>query len=217
MQGLHAFVEVSPDATVCVTKDGKIVAANSRAEALLGYFYEELMAMNVDDLVPEEAREKHVSQRERYHLHPRSRPMGLGIELQARHRDGSLIPVEIMLHPLGEEYEGVVVASIRDVSHRKRQAEERQRFLEEAKRLTDQKDEFMAIVSHQVKTPAATITAFADLLLAKRDMPEEMKLACLESIKRQAESLDDILEQITTLLNSSLVQYRQDLHDSRSV
>lgn len=212
MERLHAFVEVSPDATVCVTTQGEIVAANSRAEALLGYLYEELIGMQVEDLVPEGKRAQHVDQRARFGTRPRSRPMGLGIELEARHRDGTLIPVEIMLHPLGDEYESVVVASIRDISHRKRQAEERQRFLEEAKRLTDQKDEFIAIVSHQVKTPAATITSFVDLLLTKQDMPEEMKVACLESIKRQAESLDDILDQITKILGSTLVQYSVENH-----
>jgi PAS domain S-box-containing protein len=210
MERLNAFVEVSPDATVCVTPGGEIVAANARVEQLLGYLYEELIGMQVEELVPQDKRARHVDQRERFNTRPRSRPMGLGVELQAQHRDGTLIPVEIMLHPLGEEYQGVVVASIRDITHRKRQAEERQRFLEQAKRLTDQKDEFIAIVSHQVKTPAATIMAFVDLLIERRDMPEEMKITCLQSIKRQAESLDEVLDQVTKMLGSTLVQWSED-------
>ena len=94
--------------------------ANAQVERLLGYSRGELLELSVDELLPERLRKSHAGHRSDFFTDAHARPMGAGLELQARDRDGREIPVEISLRPLETE-EGILVsAAIRDISERKR-------------------------------------------------------------------------------------------------
>lgn len=130
----RAIVESAPDAMVIVDGEGRILLANSGAEALLGYRREELVGKPVEMLVPPRLRVRHLEHREAFATDLRARPMGAGLDLFALHRDGREIPVEISLGPIQTD-EGILIsASLRDVSAR-REAEARLRASEERYRL----------------------------------------------------------------------------------
>ena len=88
-----------PDALVVADARGAIVLANPAAAGLLGYTVAELVGLNVDVLVPDAIRPRHAAYRDAYAHHPRPRPMGTGMELVAKRRDGSEVMVEISLNP----------------------------------------------------------------------------------------------------------------------
>jgi len=118
------LLEAAPDAIVIVNRAGAIVLVNSQIEKLFGYQREELLGQPVEILVPERFRERHVIDRAGYFSQARTRPMGASLDLTGRRKDGSEIPVEISLSPLNTD-EGLLVTSvIRDVTERKRAAEE---------------------------------------------------------------------------------------------
>ncbi len=125
------MVEAAPSAMLIVDAGGKIALANQRAEVLFGYEKNQLTGQHVDELVPDSVRESHAQLRERFLSRPEARPMGLGHELFARRRDGSLVPVEIGLNPIDTELGPFTLASIVDTTERKR-AEERFRLVVEA-------------------------------------------------------------------------------------
>ena len=125
------FVETASDAVVRVDADGRIVLVNAEAERLFGYVREDLLGQPVELLVPEALSGPHRAHRAAYVRHPVARPMGAGLDLQARRMDGSEFPVEISLTPLDTPRGRVVSAAIRDVSERKR-AEQQFRDLLEA-------------------------------------------------------------------------------------
>ncbi|HEX6385511.1 MAG TPA: PAS domain S-box protein [Anaerolineae bacterium] len=130
----HRLLEMAPDAIVVVNDDAKIVFANSRVETLFGYSPEELLEQPVEALVPEALRERHRIHRSEYSLEPGVRPMGAGLELTARRKDGSYFPVEISLGPLQMGEETLVVAIVRDVTEQRqkeRELEELNKTLEE--------------------------------------------------------------------------------------
>ena len=131
------LLEAAPDAMVIVDRTGRILLVNSQTERMFGYRRDELLHQPVEILIPEHVRGKHAQHRAAYHEAPHPRPMGTGLELLARRKDGSAFPVEISLSPLEEEDSVLVTAAIRDVTERKRaeealrQSQERLRSLVE--------------------------------------------------------------------------------------
>jgi rsbT co-antagonist protein RsbR len=89
----EALFEAAPDAIVLVDRDGRIVRVNQQVETIFGYNREELLGKPVEILLPTRFRERHVGHRSLYYAKSRMRPMGAGLELYARLRDGSEFPI----------------------------------------------------------------------------------------------------------------------------
>jgi two-component system, cell cycle sensor histidine kinase and response regulator CckA len=130
----RGLLEAAPDAIVGVGADGRIVLVNAQAERLFGYRRGELVGEPVEVLVPHEARALHPGHRTRYFTHPDPRPMGAGMQLAARRRDGSEFPAEISLSALETEDGLLVSAAVRDVTDRIEAQAERERLRSQAER-----------------------------------------------------------------------------------
>src|ERR1017187_1647855 len=130
------LLETLPDAIVAVDRDGTIVQINSQAQALFGYSRSELIGQKVEMLVPESFRRQHHHHRENFAETPKTRRMGADLDLYGRRRNGSEFPVEISLSPVSTEKGMFVLSAIRDISDRKRIAEELRRANEELHRRT---------------------------------------------------------------------------------
>ncbi len=119
----QALLESAPDAIVSVDRNGIIALVNGQTEKMFGYARDELMGEPVETLLPTRFRNLHVQHRLDYASNPTTRPMGIGLALAGRRKDGTEFPVEISLSPVFMP-EGVLTTSIiRDVTER-RQAEE---------------------------------------------------------------------------------------------
>ena len=116
----RVLVESAPDAIVIVDAGGEIVLVNAQTEKLSGYRREELLGQRVEMLVPERFRDQHSAQRSGYSADPHTRPMGAGLELAGRRKDGTEFPVEVSLSPLQTEDGKLFSSAIRDVTDRQR-------------------------------------------------------------------------------------------------
>jgi protein-histidine pros-kinase len=102
----------SPDAIVLIDREGRITEANAQVEILFGYTCSELLGNPVEILIPERFRQFHPTHRNKYSSQPRMRPMGAGLELYGRRKDGSEFPVDIMLSPIETEGGLTVLLSV---------------------------------------------------------------------------------------------------------
>jgi len=116
----RAILEAMPNAVVVISRARRIHRINRRAEELFRYDRDELLGQGVEILVPERFRAEHPGLVEGFFHAPATRPMGAGRDLYGRRKDGSEFPVEIGLNPLAMEGEPHTLASIIDISERKR-------------------------------------------------------------------------------------------------
>ena len=115
----RGLMEAAPDAMVVVNQGGEIVLLNVQAEKQFGYRRDELIGQKVMNIIPEGFAERLIADDLRSSEDALAQQIGTGIELNARRKDGSEFPIEIMLSPL-ESAEGVLVtAAIRDISVRR--------------------------------------------------------------------------------------------------
>ena len=120
----QGLLEAAPDAIIAVDAEGIIHLANRQAGALFGYESHELVGQQLDLLVPDRVRPLHPRHRASYFEDPTPRPMGVGLELSARRRDGTEFPVDVSLSAFETEDGVLVSAAIRDVTDRKRVEQE---------------------------------------------------------------------------------------------
>ncbi len=90
----------------------------------MAYNRNQLIGERIELLVPDDFRGLHAGHRHAFQTQPHQRPMGSGLEVYARRRDGTAIPVEISLSPMAST-SGIFFASfITDISGRRQAAQE---------------------------------------------------------------------------------------------
>jgi PAS domain S-box-containing protein len=118
-QRFEALFQYASIAIMVVNQEGSIILANKHATRIFGYTEEPMTGLKVEALIPGRFRENHRQYREKYTSHPQNRPMGTGIDLFARRKDGSEFPVEISLGHYQADEGRLVIAFIIDITHRK--------------------------------------------------------------------------------------------------
>lgn len=128
---LRQIIEATPNAMVMVDERGRITLVNSQTEKLFGYDRHALLTMDVEELIPEHIRGTHGDFRREFFVKPDTRAMGAGRDLFGRHASGRQFPIEIGLNrvEIGDTVQ--VLASIIDITERKR-SEERLHHIVEA-------------------------------------------------------------------------------------
>jgi len=198
---VRSVLDSAPDAMIVIDSAGSILFANRQVTALFGYPAAEVIGASVEILLPERFRNRHAGHREAYSRNVRVRPMGMGLDLYGRRKDGSEFPVEISLSPMSLGQQSVVAAAIRDVTERKRAEQELLEARQDAERANVAKSRFLATASHDLRQPLQTLGLLNGAL---RRMVRDAD--CLDLLREQDLALDAMSRLLNGLLDISKLE-----------
>ncbi len=154
---MQRLLESLAEGLVVIDKNQRIVHVNRRMEEMFGYERREVAGQPLDILIPRRFAVRHDDHVSDFFAHPRIRPMGQGLELSARRKDGSEFPIDISLSFLMTETGPLSLALVTDVTRLKTVENDLRRRNEEL-------DAFAHILAHELKGFLSNITGYGELL-----------------------------------------------------
>jgi len=208
---VRALFEAAAQGIFMVDRSGRIVLANPAAERMLGYAPSELVGQSIELLVPEQLRGGHVAHRDSYFGNPQNRPMGLGLDLQARKKDGTTFDAEISLSYFQSAEGTLAVAFVSDISKRKVDEQAIRRQREDLRNLagrlmTAQDDERRRIardLHDDLSQKLAYLAMDVGKLVSKHSNPELQ--ADLRPLQRRAADAAESVRRISHQLHPSIL------------
>jgi PAS domain S-box-containing protein len=188
----RALLESAPDAVVIADPGGRIVLVNEQVERQFGYERDELIGTPVETLLPERFRHRHVRHRAEYMRNPVTRPMGAGLELAGRRKDGSEFPVDISLSAIDTPEGKLVTAFVRDATDRteraalERSLAERQSLLARLVAAGEEERRRVAADIHDDSIQAIAAAGIRIQLL-RRKLADEEHIALVREVEKSIE------------------------------
>ncbi len=152
------------DAVITIDHSGIIRDANRATITQFGYALDELIGSDVTMLMPEKYVSAHTEALRRYRESGEGRIFGKAVELEARHRDGRVFPIELTLGRFREDGVELLTGVLRDISERKSAERELARQARELARSNEDLNQFAYVVSHDLKAPLRAISNYASFL-----------------------------------------------------
>jgi len=188
-----------PNGIIMVDPSGTLKMVNQRVSQMFGYSEAELIGQPVEMLIPQSIRGQHQHLRESFFQAPHVRQMGEGRDLYGLRKDGTEMPVEIGLNPIEIASDQFVIASIVDISERKRSEQALADYTHQLERSNAELDEFAYVASHDLRSPLQAVKNLANWI---RDdnaekLPEESVRhieLMHQRIRRMECLLDDLLQ-----------------------
>lgn len=184
-------LELSSAAMVMSDRLGRIVLTNGVAECLFGYAKEELHGKTVESLMPLRFQAAHPGHRAGFHKEPGAkRAMGVGRDLHALRKDGTEFPAEIGLSRMQGREGEYVVATIIDITERKRAEQALRRSAADL-------ESFVYTVSHDLRSPIRAIQGYAHFVLKRLgEGPDPESLLMLRRISDCGVRLDHLIRDL---------------------
>jgi PAS domain S-box-containing protein len=158
-------VEAAPNAMLMADRNRRITMVNRNAETLFGYSRAELVGQLLEFLVPERFRAGHPGHVANFFATPKARSMGAGRDLYGLRKDGVEVPIEIGLNPIETGGGLFTLASIIDITERKRNEDQLRRSNAELEHMNNELDDFVHTASHDLRAPLNGVSTVAQWIL----------------------------------------------------
>jgi PAS domain S-box-containing protein len=162
----ETILSTTLDAVVVADERGLIRKYNASAERIFGYSAEEALGQDVSDLIiPEQYRRAHKAGMNRFLTSNSKRVIGSGrVKLDARDKQGRQFPVELSLEVMEQNGENLFISFLRDISEEVAAEAELVKARDKALKSEQAKADFLAIMSHEMRTPLNGLTGAIELL-----------------------------------------------------
>ena len=193
-----SILDTALDSIITSDETGRITEFNAAAEVAFGYKKQDVIGRQMADLIiPHRYRERHREGMKRYLATGEAHVLGRRIEIEALRADGSELPVELAIVRVPLPGPAFFTAYIRDLTERKRLEADQARLLKESEEANRAKSEFLATMSHEMRTPLNAISGYTELLkMGLRGPVTEEQVADLERINRSQSHLLGIINDI---------------------
>lgn len=206
-QRMNALFMYATEGIIISNSDGYIVMVNPEAEKQFGYSIDELLGESIAMLFPERFRDAHIERRKALKTNPEIRLVMRAMDLFGLRKDGTEFPVEVSLSSFNTADGPLVVCFVLDTTELIKQRE-LTKALEKEMELNELKSRFVAMASHEFRTPLSTIMSSV-ALVEKYDDPsqKEDKTRHINRIRSTVKNLTNILTDFLSLdkLESGLV------------
>lgn len=196
---VQTILDTALDAVLVVDRDGNVQEFNGAATAIFGYQPEEAIGANLRDLIiPEEYRRGHDIGMERMRRTGETRLIGGGrIEIEALRKDGTTFPVELSIETAHTPQGDVYVSFIRDISARKAAEAEIVEARDRALAGERTKSRFLAVMSHEMRTPLNGLLGMLDLIRHTR--MDEKQSFYVQNMEYSGRVLMDLINNVLDL------------------
>lgn len=193
---LNATLDNLLDCVITINQQGIVQSSNKALKTVLGYNPEGLIGHNVSQLAAPPHDRNHDEYLARYLREGNPHIMGVGREVEGRHRDGRLIPLELSVNEFSSQGQRFFTGVLRDISERKRLIAKLSEAREAAEQANRAKSVFLATMSHEIRTPMNGVIGMAEVL-EQSDLTDS-QLDMVHTIRDSALNLlgliDDILD-----------------------
>jgi PAS domain S-box-containing protein len=214
---LRSVLDHVIDGIITIDEKGTVQSFNPAAEKIFGYRAAEVVGHNVNMLMPEPYHGEHDGYIANYDRTGQPKIIGIGREVIGRRSDGSTFPMDLAVSKFqlqeGRFYTGI----IRDITERKRLEQELRRRLTELAETDRRKDEFLAMLAHELRNPLAAISNAVQLTGRFGD-PEQSEWSVKvinRQIKHLARLIDDLLD--VSRITRGKIQLRKETVDAAAI
>jgi len=215
---MRSVVDHVLEGIVTIDERARIESFNPAAERLFGYTRDEAVGQNVKLLMPEPYHSENDQYVLQYLRSSRARLIGSGREVVGRHKDGSSFPMELAVSEFHVGERRYFTGIVRDITERKRLERELRKRIEALDEADRQKDEFLAMLAHELRNPLAPMRNALHLLKmpdAEPPVAQHARAIMDRQLSHLVRLVDDLLD-VSRIVRGK-VELRRELTDLRTI
>ena len=194
---MRSVVDHVLDAIITIDERGRVTTFNRAAERIFGYTGREVIGQNVKMLMPEPYKSEHDRYVENYLGTGKAKIIGVGREVVGLRKDGMTFPMELAISEFRLGKSRYFTGIVRDITDRKRLEAELNQRLQDLAQADRQKNEFLAMLGHELRNPLAPMTNALYLMRRARSdasMVEEAQSMIERQLQHLVRLVDDLLD-----------------------
>ena len=190
-----SVVDAALDCIVTMDHLGRIVDFNPAAEETFGHRRVDVLGRDMSEvLIPPKLRQRHREGLARYLATGDSPMLGQRMELSALRADGSEFPIELAIARIQSQGAPLFTGFIRDITGRKALEDQLRQAVADLSHADRRKNEFLALLAHELRNPLAPILHAVDLLRRADSGSVQITAVIERQVGQMVRLVEDLLD-----------------------